>query len=47
MALEKNLEVCRAIKKANYEVASHGWKWIDYQNISKSKEREDINKADK
>ena len=45
MALEKNLEVCRAIKKANYEVASHGWRWIDYQNISKSKEREDMIKA--
>ncbi|GIS77598.1 MAG: hypothetical protein CM1200mP13_09570 [Candidatus Pelagibacterales bacterium] len=25
MALERNKEVCSAIKKANYEVASHGW----------------------
>ena len=32
MALEKNQDVCNAIKKANYEVASHGWRWIDYQN---------------
>ena len=39
MALEKNNEVCAAIKKANYEVASHGWRWIDYQNFSKSKEK--------
>ncbi len=40
MALEKNNDVCNAIKKANYEVASHGWRWIDYQNFSKKKEKE-------
>ena len=45
MALEKNPEICNAIKKANYEVASHGWRWIDYQNISKTKEKEHINKS--
>jgi len=39
MALEKNQDVCNAIKKANYEVASHGWRWIDYQNIPKTKEK--------
>jgi putative urate catabolism protein len=39
MALEKNQDVCNAIKKANYEVASHGWRWIDYQNIPKAKEK--------
>ena len=39
MALERNKEVCKAIKKANYEVASHGWRWIDYQNVSKAKEK--------
>jgi putative urate catabolism protein len=45
MALEKNLEVCKAIKKAGYEVASHGWRWIDYQNISKSEEKKHMNLA--
>ena len=35
MALEKNPEICKAIKEADYEVASHGWRWIDYQNIKK------------
>ena len=39
MALERNLEVCNEIKKSNYEVASHGWRWIDYQNISKANEK--------
>ena len=39
MALERNPEICKAIKKADYEVASHGWRWIDYQNIKKSVEK--------
>tara|TARA_Y100000768_G_scaffold93643_1_gene67723 strand:- start:523 stop:1428 length:906 start_codon:yes stop_codon:yes gene_type:complete len=39
MALEKNPDVCKAIKEANYEVASHGWRWIDYQNIKKTIEK--------
>ena len=39
MALEKNPEICKAIKSADYEVASHGWRWIDYQNIKKTDER--------
>ena len=43
MALEKNPEVCKAIKDANYEVASHGWRWIDYQNIKKSEEKKHMN----
>ena len=45
MALEKNNDVCNAIKKANYEVASHGWRWIDYQNFSKKKEKEHMKLA--
>ena len=45
MALEKNLEVCKAIKKAGYEVASHGWRWIDYQNLSKSEEKKHMKLA--
>ena len=45
MALKRNKEVCKAIKKANYEVASHGWRWIDYQNVSKAKERKDMKLA--
>ena len=45
MALEKNLEVCQAIKEYDYEVASHGWRWIDYQNISKSVEKKHMQLA--
>ena len=45
MALERNPEICKAIKESNYEVASHGWRWIDYQDISKSKERKHMKLA--
>ena len=45
MALEKNPEVCKAIIEAGYEVASHGWRWIDYQNIKKSEEKKHMNLA--
>ena len=39
MALEKNQKVCDAIKESDYEVASHGWRWIDYQKVSRSTEK--------
>jgi len=45
MALEKNLEVCQAIKESDYEVASHGWRWIDYQKVSKSTEKKHMQMA--
>ena len=45
MALEKNPEVCKAIKEANYEVASHGWRWIDYQNVKKLVEKKHMKLA--
>ena len=45
MALEKNPDVCKAIKEANYEVASHGWRWIDYQNINKTTEKKHMELA--
>ena len=45
MALEKNPEVCNAMIEANYEVASHGWRWIDYQNIKKAEEKKHMKLA--
>ena len=45
MALERNPEVCEAIKNGDYEVASHGWRWIDYQNVKKSVEKKDMKLA--
>ena len=45
MALERNPDVCKAIMNGNYEVASHGWRWIDYQNIKKTVEKKHMKLA--
>ena len=45
MALERNKDVCDAIKKADYEIASHGWRWIDYQKIPKATEKKHMQLA--
>jgi len=45
MALLKNPEICKAIKDANFEIASHGYRWIDYQYIDKDIEKEHILKC--
>ena len=45
MALKRNPEICEAIKNSNYEVASHGWRWIDYQNIKKIIEKKHMKLA--
>ena len=36
MALERNKNICDAIKKSNYEIACHGWRWIEYQIVKKA-----------
>jgi putative urate catabolism protein len=45
MALERNPELARAIVAAGHEVASHGWRWIDYQSVSEAEERDHIRRA--
>ena len=43
MALERNPAVCHALRETkNWEVASHGYRWIDYQNVPEDVEREHI-----
>ncbi len=44
-ALELNPQVAKAMVDANWEIASHGYRWIDYQNIPENEEREHIRKA--
>ena len=39
LALKQNPEVCNAIKNGDYEIAAHGYRWIDYQDIKKSVEK--------
>jgi peptidoglycan/xylan/chitin deacetylase (PgdA/CDA1 family) len=45
MALERNKDICDEIKKSDYEIASHGWRWIDYQNIPKATEKKHMQLA--
>ena len=45
LALEKNEEVCSAIKETNFEVAGHGYRWINYQYIDPKIEEEHIIKC--
>ena len=46
MALERNPVVCHALKEQkDWEVASHGYRWIDYQNVDEETEREHISRC--
>ncbi len=45
MALARNPEVVAAMKAADWEIASHGYKWIDYKDVPEDVEREHIIKA--
>lgn len=45
MALERNPEVVDAMWCAEWEIASHGWRWIDYQHIDEATERAHLEKA--
>ena len=45
LALKQNSEVCEAIKNGDYEIAAHGYRWIDYQNIKKPIEKKHMDQA--
>ncbi|MGD1859295.1 MAG: allantoinase PuuE [Leptolyngbyaceae cyanobacterium] len=45
MALERNPDAGKAMVAANWEVASHGYRWIDYQYVGADTEREHIRQA--
>ena len=45
MALARNTEVAAALVEAGHEIASHGWRWIDYQNIPEEVERDHLQRA--
>ena len=42
MALERNPEGARAMIDAGHEIASHGYRWIEYQYAAEEREREDM-----
>jgi len=45
MALAKNPEVVEAMLKADWEIASHGYRWIDYQHVPIELEHAHLEKA--
>jgi len=45
MALERNPVVVEAMLKADWEIASHGYRWIDYQYVAEPIEAEHLQKA--
>ncbi len=45
MALERNPEAVAAMRDANWEIASHGLRWIDYKDFSRADEKSHLDQA--
>ena len=45
MALERNPGAVKAMQDAGWEIASHGYRWIDYQHVDAATERAHLAKA--
>jgi putative urate catabolism protein len=45
MALERNPDAVAGMLESGWEIASHGHKWIDHQQMPEAQEREEIRKA--
>jgi len=45
MALERNPEAVKAMLEENWEIASHGLRWLNYQHVDKDTERAHLLKA--
>ena len=45
MAMQRNPEFIRACIEAGHEIASHGWRWIHYQQMGIDEEREHLRRA--
>jgi putative urate catabolism protein len=45
MALERNPAAVEAFLEAGHEIASHGWRWIDYQYVPLEVERDHMQRA--
>jgi putative urate catabolism protein len=45
MALTRNPEAARAMVAAGHEVASHGWRWINYDQVDEATERAHLHLA--
>ena len=45
LAMQRNPAVVEAFLEANHEIASHGWRWINYQWVPEAEERADLARA--
>src|SRR5918994_1833247 len=45
MAMQRNPDAVAAIVEAGHEIATHGWRWIDYQYMSEEEERDHMRRA--
>jgi len=45
MALERNPEAVAAMLEADWEIATHGYRWIDYKDFAEATEREHLQNA--
>ena len=45
LALERNPEVCAAIRELQYDVCAHGWRWERHQFFTEAEERERIRRT--
>ena len=45
MALQRNPGVVDAMREAEWEIASHGYRWIDYQSVDEETERQHLQQA--
>ncbi len=45
MALERNPDAVAAMQDAGWEIATHGYRWVDYQHVDEATERAHLQKA--
>lgn len=45
MAVERHPQAVRAMAEAGFEIASHGWRWIDYHDVDEATERQHISRS--
>src|ERR1700691_986737 len=45
MALERHPDAARAMVELGHEIASHGWRWINYDQVDESTERHHMQRA--
>jgi allantoinase len=45
MALLRNREAVAAMRESDWEICSHGWRWIHYQDVDEDTEREHVRLA--